>query len=255
MFDSRLISVEVLKLRHRRGMLAVAILLTFGLSLVVFAVMAAQHGSDPGRYGPAGGQDNYQNAVNTLTIMAFTVGVMIGATAGTQDIESGVFRDLAATGRSRSALFGARVMGAWAIVVPILAATMALQAILSIALAGSLVAPVASTIVPATAAIMVAGMLSSAVGVGLSALAGSRGVVIGTLLAFFLAIEPALSALSVLGSARQALPVIAIDRIGHIPFPFDGKVEAGLGVAIAVSIIWSVAALALGAWKTSTREI
>ena len=45
-------------------------------------------------------------------------GVIVGATAGGADIEAGVFRDLAATGRSRTALFAARLPGAWAIVVP-----------------------------------------------------------------------------------------------------------------------------------------
>ena len=53
--------------------------------------------------------------------MAFIVGAIVGATAGTQDIESGVFRDLAATGRSRMALFGARVTRRLGVVLPILA--------------------------------------------------------------------------------------------------------------------------------------
>ncbi len=40
---------------------------------------------------------------------------------GAADLESGVFRDLAATGRSRIALFGSRIPGAWTIVLPIAA--------------------------------------------------------------------------------------------------------------------------------------
>jgi hypothetical protein len=253
MFDLRLISAEVLKLRHRRGMLAVAILLTLGLVLIVFAVTGIQHASNPARYDPAGGEMSYRNALGFLTIMALSVGVIVGATAGTLDIESGVFRDLAATGRSRRALFGARAMGAWAIVLPILATTMAAQGILSIALADSVAAPDASTIVAGTAAVLVAGALSTAVALGLSALVGSRGAVIGVLLAFFLAIDPLLSLIGFLGDVRQGLPVIAIDRIGQIPPP--GDVTIALGTAIAVAIAWSVATLGLGAWKTATREI
>jgi hypothetical protein len=253
MFDWRLISAEVLKLRHRRGMLAISILLTLGLSLVVFAVMGIQHASNPARYGPAGGEESYSNALSTLTVMAFVVGTIVGATAGTQDIESGVFRDLAATGRSRAALFGARVMGAWAIALPILAAMMAAQGILGIVLADAAPGPHTGTIVAATAAILIAGALSAAVAVGLSALVGSRGTAIGGLLAFFLAIQPLLSLMGFLGTVRQGLPLVAIDRIGHMPGPND--VSIALGTAIAVPIAWCILTLALGAWKTATREI
>ena len=116
MFDLQLISAEVLKLRRRRGMLAIAVLLTLGIVALVFAVMAIQHAGNPVKYGPAGGAASYLDGLEVMCLMALVVGVVVGGTAGTQDIESGVFRDLAATGRSRLALYGARVTGAWAIV-------------------------------------------------------------------------------------------------------------------------------------------
>ena len=47
-----------------------------------------------------------------LALLAAVAGAIVGATAGGADIEAGVFRDLAATGRSRTALFFARVPGA-----------------------------------------------------------------------------------------------------------------------------------------------
>ena len=91
-----------------------------------------------------------------------------------------MFRDLAATGRSRLALFGARVTGAWAIVLPILAATAAALGGLSIALAGSAAAPGRRRArSPAPPRVLAAGALSTAMAVGLSALVGSRGPVIG----------------------------------------------------------------------------
>ena len=58
--------------------------------------------------------------------MAAVAGVLVGATAGGADIEAGVFRDLAATGRWWTALFVARVPGAWAIVVLIALAAVVL---------------------------------------------------------------------------------------------------------------------------------
>jgi len=248
-----LITSDVLKLRRRRGMLALSLLLTAGLMAVAFVVMAIQHGGNPARYGPAGGLANYQDDIGVVALMALVVGTIIGATAGTQDIESGVFRDLAATGRSRMALFGARVTGAWAIVLPIVGVTAAALGALSVVLAGTAAAPGAATLLAGTAGLLAAGALSTAVAVGLSAVVGSRGPLIGILLAFFLAIEPLLAAIGFLGNLRQGIPSVAIDRIGHMPI--DGGVQLALGSAIAVAIGWAAIAIGLGAWKTKTREI
>ena len=162
-------------------MLAISLLLTAGLMAVVFVVMAVQHGGNPAKYGPAGGLGNYQEDIAVVTLMALIVGTIIGATSGTQDIESGVFRDLAATGRSRMALFASRVAGAWAVVLPILAITAALVAAGCVALAGSLAAPGAGAIVAGSAAMLLAsGALSAALAVGIAALVGSRGPVIAS---------------------------------------------------------------------------
>ena len=154
MFDPRLIAADILKLRRRRGMLSITLFLTLGGIALVFIVMAVQHGMDPAKYGPAGGLENYREDMSFLGLMALVVGAIVGATAGTQDLESGVFRDLAATGRSRTALFGSRVVGAWAVVVPILALAAGVTGAASVALAGSLAAPSAGAMVAGTAAVM-----------------------------------------------------------------------------------------------------
>jgi hypothetical protein len=234
-------------------MLAICILLTLGIVALVFAVTGIQHAGNPAKYGPAGGAASYKDGLGVLALMALVVGVVVGGTAGTQDIESGVFRDLAATGRSRRALFGARVTGAWAIVLPILGVTMAAMGALSVALADTAPSPSTAALVAGTAGILVAGALSSAIAVGLSAVVGSRGPLIGILLAFFLAIEPLLTAIGFLGGLRQGIPSVAINRIGHMPI--DGGVRLALGTAIAVTIGWAVVAIGLGSWKTTTREI
>ena len=143
MLDLRLIAADVLKLRRRRGMLAISLLLTFGLLAVAFAVMAIQHGGNPVKYGPAGGLENYREDVGVIALMGLVVGAIVGATAGTQDIESGVFRDLAATGRSRLALFASRVVRRVGVVLSILALTAALAAAGAVVLAGSMAAPAA----------------------------------------------------------------------------------------------------------------
>ena len=122
MFDLRLIRAEVLKLRRRRGMLAIAAAITLGVIALAFGVGAIQHAGNPGKYGPAGGAASFKDAMNVVMLLTIVAGAIVGSTAGAQDIESGVFRDLAATGRSRIALFGARVTGAWAVVLPLAAA-------------------------------------------------------------------------------------------------------------------------------------
>jgi hypothetical protein len=251
MFDPRLIRAELLKLRRRRGMLALAALVTLGVVALAYTVMAVQHSSNPGKYGPAGGLTNYKDSIEVLLVLATVAATIVGSTAGAQDIESGVFRDLAATGRSRVALFGARIAGAWGIVLPIVAAAAALSGVASIALAGSAATPGATALVEGTAAALAAGGVASAVAVGLCTLVGSRGPVIAVMLAFNLALAPLLANMSFLGDVRKALPTVEFAQIAHT----TATVHTGLALAIAVLAAWIAAAFAAGAWRTKAREI
>jgi ABC-type transport system involved in multi-copper enzyme maturation permease subunit len=251
MLDRRLISADVLKLRRRRGMLSISLLLTLGATALAFIVMAIQHAGNPAEFGPAGGLENYRNIISFAGAMALVVGAIVGGTAGTQDLESGVFRDLAATGRSRTALFASRAAAALVVVLTIVGLTAAFTGAASVALAGSLAAPSAGALVAGTAGVLVTGALSTAVAVGLSVLVASRGPVIGIQLAFYFAISPLLVGMGFLGSARQAIPEVAVKRIADLP----GDLHIGLVTAILVVVAWAAAALALGAWRTSTREI
>jgi len=47
MFEMRLIRADALKLRHRRGMVAISVLLPVGIAAIVYGVQAIQH--TPGR--------------------------------------------------------------------------------------------------------------------------------------------------------------------------------------------------------------
>jgi hypothetical protein len=255
MFDLRLIRADALKLRRRRGMLAFCVAITLGVVALMFTVSGIAYAADPTRHGPAGGLANYQQAMWVLTTMTLVVGAVVGSTAGAQDLESGVFRDLAATGRSRVALFGARVPGAWAIVLPIAALAAAAAAVASIALADWLPAPRAGAIFTGMVGVLVAGAFSAAVSVGLAALTGSRAPVIATMLAFVFAIAPILSGLGSLGDARQAIPTNALDRIRDAPGEAPNMPPMGLITAIVVVVAWAAAAFAAGAWRTRTREI
>lgn len=248
----RLIRADALKLRRRNGMMAVVIAETFGITLLVYTVMALQHASNPLKNGPAGGVSSYHHSITAIQMFVVIAAAIIGATAGAADLETGVFRDLAATGRSRVALFASRIFGAWAVVVPIVVGVSAVTAIGASALAGPLPAPSISTILSATTSLVLAGMLSAAVSVGLAALIGSRAPVVTIVLAFQLAISPLLVGVGFLGGARQAIPKVAFDRIASAPHQ---SIHLALATAVIVVLAWGGAAFIAGAWRTRTREI
>jgi ABC-type transport system involved in multi-copper enzyme maturation permease subunit len=250
--DLRLISADVLKLRRRRGMLAVVLLCTVGLTVLGFAVSALQHSSDPIKNAAAGGLKGYQDALGVIGLLMLVAGSIIGATAGTQDAESGVFRDLAATGRSRTALFTARIFGACAVSVPVAAVTAAVAGAFGLAAADGSTALDAGALASGSVFLVAAMAFSTIVAVGVSALIGSRGPVIGILLGFFLAIQPILAAVGFLGGARQVIPSVGLERIGDLP---DPAVATGLGTAVAGLLAWSLLAAGAGAWRTRTSEI
>lgn len=253
MFDLRLINADVLKLRRRRGLLALAFLVTVGAAVLIYTVTAVQHGSNPVKYGPAGGLKNYHASINFLNSMVLVVAALVGATAGAADIESGVFRDLAATGRSRVALFTSRLFAGWAVVLTIVAATATLTAVAASILAGPLPAPGATAVLDGTVSLLLAGALGTAVAVGLAALVGSRGPAIAVLLGFELAVLPLLSGLKALGGARQLIPTGALERIaGTTP---SGAVQMTLVTAVLVVVAWIAASFLAGGWRTRTREI
>jgi hypothetical protein len=248
--DLRLIRAEILKLRRRPGLMAATGVLVFASAVLYFVVLAALHALDPSGHAGAGGAAHFDDAMGILGMAAPVAGVLVGATAGGADIEAGVFRDLAATGRSRTALFAARLAGAWAIVVPPVLAAIAVCAGLASVLDGPGGAPTAHDVIAGGSAALVATMLVAAVSVGLAALSGSRGMVIGVVLAFQLGVSPLLAQVEILGAARHAIPAVATARL-------DGALasEFALGTAIGVILAWALVSLGAGLWRTRTQEI
>jgi hypothetical protein len=62
---------------------------------------------------------------NLMAEFGFIMGAVLGATAGTTDLTEGVFRNLVITGRSRLALYLARIPAGLAILLPLIAAAFA----------------------------------------------------------------------------------------------------------------------------------
>ncbi len=76
----------------------------------------------PKSYGPAGGYDIFTTLVaGFMYVFGFIVAAVVGCTAGSVDLTEGMFRHLVITGRSRLALYFARIPAGLAIVIAMVA--------------------------------------------------------------------------------------------------------------------------------------
>jgi hypothetical protein len=118
-----MIRTRFMEMRKRRGLMAALILVNIGLPTVYLTVRLILHAADPKTYGPAGGFDTYTGVVaGVMYVFGFIVAATLGCAAGSTDLSEGMFRHLVVTGRSRLALYLARIPAGLAIVVPIVVA-------------------------------------------------------------------------------------------------------------------------------------
>ena len=111
-----------MELRKRRGLMIALILVTIGIPTVFLVIRLLLHAFAPHSYGPAGGYDIFTGLVaGVLYVFGFIVAATLGATAGSVDLTEGMFRHLVVTGRSRLALYLARIPAGLAIIVPLVA--------------------------------------------------------------------------------------------------------------------------------------
>jgi len=116
-----MIASRFMELRERRGLMVTLILVTVGIPTVFLVIRLLLHGLAPKTYGPAGGYGTYTALVSgVLYVFGFIVAATLGATAGSVDLGEGMFRHLV-TGRSRLALYLARIPAGLAIIVPLVA--------------------------------------------------------------------------------------------------------------------------------------
>ncbi len=117
-----MIATRFMELRKRRGLMIALILVNIGLPTIFLVVRLLAHAFDPKSYGPAGGYDIYTSLVaGVMYIFGFIVAATLGCTAGSVDLTEGMFRHLVVTGRSRLALYLARIPAGLAIIVPLVA--------------------------------------------------------------------------------------------------------------------------------------
>jgi len=243
----RLVSAEFLKLLRRRVLIAASVAMIVGPVVIALVALIVLHAANPAKYGPAGGVENLRGTLRLLTQIGAVAAVLIGVNAGGGDLAAGVFRELVITGRPRLALFAARIPGGLALLLPLVAVAVVIEATGSIALAGSEQTPDAQLLLKYAAWVGLVATLAFLLALGVSSLLGSRATSIGILLAWQLAVAPLLLQS---GKLDYLLLGAALKRIE----PGGGDVSISLITAIVLILAWTIAPLVAGAWRTHTRD-
>jgi hypothetical protein len=117
-----MITTRFMELRRRRGLMIALIAVNIGIPVIFLGVRLVSHAVAPGSYGPAGGYDIFTTLIaGFMFVFGFIVAAVVGCTAGSVDLTEGMFRHLVITGRSRLALYFARIPAGLAIVLSMVA--------------------------------------------------------------------------------------------------------------------------------------
>jgi hypothetical protein len=117
-----MITTRLMELRKRRGLMIALAIVYIGIPVIFLAVRLISHAVAPHSYGPAGGYGIFTTLVaGFMYTFGFIVAATVGCTAGSVDLSEGMFRHLVITGRSRIALYFARIPAGLAIVIAMVA--------------------------------------------------------------------------------------------------------------------------------------
>jgi hypothetical protein len=117
-----MIATRVMELRKRRGLMIAVVVATIGFPALFLLIRLLLHAFVPRTSPPAGGYQIFTVLVaGFLPTFGFIMAATVGCTAGSRDLTEGMFRHLVVTGRSRLALYLARIPAGLAIVVPLVA--------------------------------------------------------------------------------------------------------------------------------------
>jgi hypothetical protein len=266
-----LIGAKLLELRKRSALMVVTAAFTVGLPVIFYGIRAIYHLSDPAHYGPAGAPSAFATVGTVMAEFGFIVAVLLGATAGTDDVTDGMFRQLVITGRSRIALYLARIPAGLSILLSLAAVGFTVAALVT----GFLNSPHApGTLAPSAGALAGAGLwlelylvTGFTVGLGLGVLMGQRTVPVVLLIVLDIIITPILAdhALPHFVNVERLVVGVAMDQLKPAVLAGGAHVgpTGGVGLVIPPMPTWAMAAviagwiigwLAIGAWKMATRD-
>ena len=256
-----LIAADILKLRRHRGTMTTAALLSAGMAIVYFAFIEARHHGNL-----AGPQVLTDGATMTGTYFGAFAAILIGAEAGTTDLASGVFRDLVATGRSRTTLFLVRIPAAVTIAVTLTLSGYAVAVAAAYAGHGSAQAPTAGLALEFAAWVALSTVAQTTLAVGIASLAGSRPVTLVAVIGWNTVATGILYLASFLGPLRDMVLLMALgglfpgQQTGTRAHPGSSialnnfKLPMPAAAAVLVILAWALIPAVLGAWRTSTQD-
>jgi ABC-type transport system involved in multi-copper enzyme maturation permease subunit len=251
----QMVGAELLRLRKKRSLVGLVLLLVVGPIAIALGYNAIQHASAPANHGPAGGLHSFIDMLDVLGLfMGPVAAALIGAEAGAGDLATGVFRDNVVTGRSRLALFAAKLPAALTVSLVASAIGFAVAVAGTLVFAGGLPTPDAALILQSAAWVALANTVVCLVAVGIGSATGSRPMTITALIGWQLVLSPLLVRAASLGSARDGLldGVLVFLR----PGPANGAptLTMAVGVAVLVLALWTLVIPTVGAWRTQTRD-
>jgi ABC-type transport system involved in multi-copper enzyme maturation permease subunit len=250
-----MIGADLLRLRKKRGFMALVLTAVLAPLVIWTGYQVIGHASDPAHHGPAGGIDHFAGLLDMLGVfMGPVAAVLIGAEAGAGDLAAGVFRDNVITGRSRWALFLARIPAALVVTFAVIGVGLAFGLAVTFGFAGGLATPSLSVILEAAAWLALANGAVCVIAIGLATLTGSRPGTITTLIGWELVLSPLLLQSKSLGSVRDGLLDGVLVFLKPGPATGAPSITMSVAVAVLVTIAWLVALPALGAWRTQTRD-
>jgi hypothetical protein len=250
----------------------VTVAFTIALPVIFYGIRLAYHLSNPASYAPAGAPDAFATAGTLMDEFGFIIAAALGATAGTSDLTDGMFRHLVITGRSRLALYLARIPAGLSILLPLAAAGFTVVCLVTAFLGSPLPA---GAVIPSPGAMTDVGLwleldlaIGFTVGVGLGSLMGQRTVPVVLLILLEIIITPALAdhVLPNFINGERLVVGVAMDQLkpaalagGTTVGPGGGPRELHLPpmptwAMITVIAGWIIGWSAIGAWKMTTRD-
>jgi hypothetical protein len=126
-----LITTKHLEIRKRRGLLITIAVLIVMPTVLIYGFRLLFHAVDPHSYGLAGSPGIFSQLSNLMAEFGFIGAAALGAAVGTTDLTDGMFRHLVITGRSRAALYLARIPAGLAITIPLVALGFAMNCLVT----------------------------------------------------------------------------------------------------------------------------
>ena len=239
-----MVGAELLKLRRRRSIIALATFFTVGIVALYFGVKAIQHAADPSRYGPAGGLHNYDRAIELLSVFFGTLAAILDRNRGgrVRPLQRRLPRHRRHRPLAPVALRGARPGSACGQLGDRAGAPSALSLAATYGLAGGQPTPGGSFVVDSVLWVLAAQGVICAVAVGLGSLTGSRATSLVTLIGWQVIAGRLLVQVSFLGGVRDLIPNVALGALKPgDALPDTNGLTMGAGVAVAILAIWAIA--------------